>query len=296
VVRAQLGMSQVRKAAQATELLQEEDYFILKEFVRSLKNFDRITVEIAASLSGQPRDRVSFHLSKLAKIGLVNGDALGFKLLGEGLDALALHGYAEAGLLARLGPSIAVGKESDVFEAMDKEERSYALKFFRLGRISFRDIKRKRGYASSEDHAWLMASVNAAAREARMLKAMEGRDLPVPSVKSFLYHTVMMVMNLGVPLYKVKSLDDAGQVLDSLVSAIRGFTRAGVVHGDLSEYNVLLTAEHRVVVIDWPQAVQRSHPNADEYLRRDVQNVVRFFNRRYGLTVDSDAVLKTVLG
>lgn len=288
-------MSQVRRAAEATELLEGEDYVILREFVRSLKNFDRVPLEIVAALSAQPRERAEFHLAKLEKIGLINGDRQGYKLLGEGLDALALHSYAEVGLLARLGPSIAVGKESDVLEAMDKDERIFALKFFRLGRISFRDIKRKRGYASSEEHAWLTASIQAAAREAKVLKGLEGIGLPVPKVKDFIYHTVMMEMELGIPLYKVKALDDAKAVLASILLAIEGCYAAGVVHGDMSEYNVLITSEHRVVLIDWPQAIRKSHPNAIDHLRKDVTNIVRFFNRRYGLSYEAEAAVSEIL-
>jgi len=289
-------LSQVRRAAQATELLQGEDYLLLKEFVRSLKNFDRVPLEVMATLSSQPRERAQFHLSRLEKIGLVNGDRQGYRLLGQGLDALALHSYSEAGLLTRLGPSIAMGKESDVFEALDKDEGTFALKFFRLGRISFRDIKRKRGYSGPEEHAWLAANIQAAAREAKVLKGLEGAGLPVPKVRTFMYHTVMMEMELGIPLYKVKELDDASSVLSAVLLAIHGCYAAGVVHGDLSEYNVLLTPEHRVVLIDWPQAIRKSHPNAPDQLKRDVSNVVRFFNRRFSLGYDAKSAASEILG
>jgi RIO kinase 2 len=288
-------LSEVRKAAQATELLQMEDYVLLKEFVRALKNFDRVPLGVIAGLSAQPLERAEFHLSKLEKLGLVNGDSQGYKLLGEGLDVLALHSYAEAGLLSRLGPSIAMGKESDVIEALDKDERIFALKFFRLGRISFRDIKRKRGYATGEEHAWLAASIQAAAREAKVLKSLEGAGLPVPRVRDFIYHTVLMEMELGIPLYKVRALDDAKAVLSSIILAIEGCYAAGIVHGDLSEYNVLLTAEHRAVLIDWPQAVSITHPNARDHVRRDVNNIVRFFNRRYGTAYDAEAAIANIL-
>jgi len=288
-------LSQVRRAAEATELLQSEDYLLLREFVRSLKNFDRVPLEVMAGLGGLPTDRAEFHLEKLEKMGLVDGDRQGYKLLGEGLDALALHSYSEEGLLTRLGPTIAMGKESDVFEALDKDERPYALKFFRLGRISFRDIKRKRGYAAPEEHAWLAANIQAAAREAKVLRGLEDLGLPVPKVRHFIYHTVMMEMELGVPLYKVKELDDAKEVLDAVLKAVRACYAAGVVHGDLSEFNLLLTPEHRIVLIDWPQAIRRSHPNSEGQLRRDVSNVVRFFNRRYGLRYDSEAATSEIL-
>ncbi|MCA9491456.1 MAG: hypothetical protein KC621_16100, partial [Myxococcales bacterium] len=54
---------------------------------------------------------------------------------------------------------------------------------------------------------------------------------------------------------------------------------AGVVHGDLSDFNVLLSA-HGPVLIDFPQAVDASgNPHAKRLLIRDVDNVVGFLSR-----------------
>jgi RIO kinase 1 len=67
---------------------------------------------------------------------------------------------------------------------------------------------------------------------------------------------------------------------------MRRLHSAGLVHGDLSEYN-LIVHEGELVVIDLGQAVTIHHPNADEFLRRDCHNVASFF-RRQGLDVDDD--------
>lgn len=54
---------------------------------------------------------------------------------------------------------------------------------------------------------------------------------------------------------------------------------AGVIHGDLSEYNILLDAEGPVI-IDLPQAVDAAGNNeAQAMLRRDVDNLTIFFGR-----------------
>lgn len=83
---------------------------------------------------------------------------------------------------------------------------------------------------------------------------------------------------------------------DALASAWRqmlenlhGLTAAGLVHGDLSPYN-LLWWEGRLVVIDLPQAVEFvTNPDAFELLHRDVANVGGWFGRR-GIAVDVEAV------
>ena len=71
-------------------------------------------------------------------------------------------------------------------------------------------------------------------------------------------------------------------------------TRAGLVHADLSVYN-LLWWRGRLIVIDLPQAVEFT-TNADAYdlLHRDVANVGEWF-ARHGLRLDAEAVYAELL-
>ena len=53
-----------------------------------------------------------------------------------------------------------------------------------------------------------------------------------------------------------------------------------MVHGDLSEYNILFShREKRVWLIDFGQAVDRTHPGTETLLRRDLHTINRFFQR-----------------
>ena len=80
-----------------------------------------------------------------------------------------------------------------------------------------------------------------------------------------------------------------------LVENLRALTRAGLVHADLSSYN-LLWWEARLVVIDLPQAVEfTTNPDAFELLRRDVENVADWFGRR-GVQLDVEEVYAELVG
>ena len=87
-------------------------------------------------------------------------------------------------------------------------------------------------------------------------------------------------------------LDDLfAQVFDIL----RAFARAGVAHGDLSAYN-LLVHRGRVVVIDLPQLVDvAANPGGLDFLHRDVVNVCTWFSRR-GLEREPDSFFAELLG
>jgi RIO kinase 2 len=76
----------------------------------------------------------------------------------------------------------------------------------------------------------------------------------------------------------------------------RAYVKAGVIHADLSEYNIILKPDMHVLIIDWPQYVTAGHPNAEELLMRDVKNVLKYFSRRYGLRAKNRDVYAFVTG
>jgi RIO kinase 1 len=70
------------------------------------------------------------------------------------------------------------------------------------------------------------------------------------------------------------------------------YQKAGLVHGDLSEFNVLMF-KGEPVIIDVGQAVLLEHPMAKELLERDVKNIARYF-RKLGVKLDVVQELKEI--
>jgi len=68
--------------------------------------------------------------------------------------------------------------------------------------------------------------------------------------------------------------------------------RHGVVHGDLSAYN-LLWWRGQVVLIDFPQSMERERPGAEELLAQDAASLALSF-RRLGVEADADELLRRV--
>ena len=60
---------------------------------------------------------------------------------------------------------------------------------------------------------------------------------------------------------------------------------ANLVHGDFSPYNVFKT-KNGLIMFDLGSAVDTRHPNSEEFLKRDINNITNFFVKR-GLVVEN---------
>jgi RIO kinase 1 len=85
------------------------------------------------------------------------------------------------------------------------------------------------------------------------------------------------------------SAEELASAWQQLVGSVLALTMAGLVHADLSAYN-LLWWQGRLIVIDLPQAVEfTTNTDAFDLLHRDVANVGGWFGRR-GVPIDVEAV------
>jgi RIO kinase 2 len=106
-----------------------------------------VPIEQIQKYAKLPMDRIDFTLGKLNKLGLTyrtketyNGHTLNY----AGYDCLAINALVKAGVIESFGQSLGVGKEADVYDALNSTSIRIAVKFHRLGRISFRQNRRKR--------------------------------------------------------------------------------------------------------------------------------------------------------
>lgn len=99
------------------------------------------------------------------------------------------------------------------------------------------------------------------------------------------YRNVLVMEFIGVdrnpaPLLAevgLEGIDDVDHVFYEVVKNLeKTYVAAGLVHGDLSPFNVLYDGENPWF-IDWGSAVRRGHPKELEYLRRDMERVLEFF-------------------
>ncbi|MCY0868355.1 MAG: serine/threonine protein kinase [Desulfurococcus sp.] len=282
--------------------LTSEDFRVLAAIEKSIaRGRELAPVEVIEKISGIHEDKLALILSKLHQLKLVRrgwiAGVKAYRLTYLGYDMLAFKALAKSNVLEAIGDRVGVGKESEIYLGLAPGGVKVAVKVLRIGRTSFRKTKRLRSWSTIKPSAsWYEESKLAAEREFKALKALSGIGALVPAPLGFNRHVVVTEYIEGVELYTRPELSDPGGVLGLIVDTIRkAYRDAGIVHGDLSEYNIIVSIEaEKPYIIDWPQYVYRDDPNALELLRRDVYYITRFFSKVYKVNVNPEEVFREI--
>jgi len=277
-------MSSAEIAVQIFRKLEIEDFRVLQVIEAAMSKHEFVPKELIAKFTKFSLGETDFRLGRLGKFRLIRrikGAYVGYTLNYAGYDCLAINAFVKAEVLEAFGKPLGVGKEADVYDALNPKRVRIAVKFHRLGRISFRQTIRKRGY-TTEHTSWLFQSRLAAEKEFQALKLVFQHGVAVPEPISQNRHVLVMGMIEGAELAEYKEIPKPKKVLKEILRNIRkAYLKASVVHADLSEYNVILKPDMHILIIDWPQYVTKEHPNAQQLLTRDVENILRFFRRKH---------------
>ena len=292
-------MSSADIAVKTLRHLESEDFRVLTVIELDMSRHRYVPENDISKISGLPPKQVKYRLERLSKFGLVYrwvGPYVGYILSTVGYDCLAMNTLVKADLIEAFGKPLGVGKESDVYDALTPEGRRVAVKFHRLGRISFRQTRRLRSYVAERRHiSWLYQSRLAAEKEFEALKIVYPHGVSVPEPIGQNRHVVVMGFIEGAELYRVPEVPNAEEVLDEVLENVKiAYQKAKVIHADLSEFNVVLKPDFHILIIDWPQFVRTDHPNAEMLLKRDVKNILKFFNRRFNIKRNIHSVLESI--
>ncbi|NOT84641.1 MAG: serine protein kinase RIO [Methylococcaceae bacterium] len=209
-----------------------------------------------------------------------------------------LEPLVENGLVDEVLSQLMSGKEAQVFIVRCGEYIRCAKVYKEANQRSFkqaaqyqegrtvRNTRRARAMSKrtsfgqkEQEEAWLSAEVDA-------LYQLAKAGVRVPEPFFFIDGVLLMELVTDSEGYAAPRLNDVvlepEQALAFHSRLMREIVRmlcAGLVHGDLSEFNVLLDAEGPVI-IDLPQAVNAaSNNNASRMLERDVANMTGYFGR-----------------
>ena len=202
-----------------------------------------------------------------------------------------LYSLASKGVIDALGGSICTGKEANIFRAL-VGSRELALKIYRISTSNFNVMQDylhgdpRFGSVKGTKRAIVAAWTR---KEYRNLMRAEEVGVRVP-------HPITMKENILVmdligkgddvaPPLKDVGLDsaEAEQIYQKIVEYISLLcNQAGLVHADLSEFNILYD-NGEPVIIDMGQSVTLDHPMARKFMERDVSNIVHYFQKKYSI-------------
>lgn len=279
--------------ASLLQYIEDEDWRVLTAVEIGQRNHELVATELISTIAGL-RGTVHHFLGSLLKNRLISHEGKpydGYQLTKVGYDFLALHTLTKRGTITHLGPLIGQGKEADVYVAYDAEENPVVIKFHRIGRVSFRKAKDSRDYLSNKHtSSWLYLSRLSAQREYSNMQALQ--NFPIPRALDCNRHAVVMSLVDGTLLNNITSLNNPAEVFEECVHIFVNLLKVGVVHADFSQYNIIVssneeTGEEKVTLIDFPQCMKHTSPEAEEKFNHDVEELRRFFSLKFDIQVET---------
>ena len=215
---------------------------------------------------------------------------------------MALYELINDRVIDKMYGVVATGKEARVYWAKAPDGTDLAVKIFKIETTEFRKSRlsymigdrrfsRIRRDLRSIIRAWC-------SKEYRNLKRAYEAGVRVPKPYAFKENVLVMefIGNEGIPAPLIKDLppENPNSAYKTIISSIEKlYYEAKLVHADLSEYNIL-NKEEELVIIDWGSAVEISHPQALEFLFRDIKNITRYFEKLGAEVEDPRIIFKRI--
>ncbi|XP_027353503.1 serine/threonine-protein kinase rio1-like isoform X2 [Abrus precatorius] len=208
---------------------------------------------------------------------------------------MVLFKMLNRGVFHDINGCISTGKEANVYHATKSDGQELAIKVYKTSVLVFKDRDRyvqgdfrfRNGYCKHNPRKMVKTW---AEKEMRNLLRLKAAGLRCPTPYLLRLHVLVMEF-IGKSGWAAPRLKDAALSLDKLregyveiIIAMRTlYQKCKLVHGDLSEYNILYFEGH-LYIIDVSQAVDPEHPHALDFLREDCVHVSDFF-KKHGVAV-----------
>lgn len=214
-----------------------------------------------------------------------------FKVIEEVFDRPTLEGVYKLihqKVIDEIHGVIKAGKEARIYWGKDPEDRELAIKIYYTSTADFRkgmmqyiqgDPRFKRVRRSSVRnviYTWTQ-------KEYKNLQLAEEAGVNAPRPIAFNRNILVMTFighdGVPAPLLREVELSDPDEFYSELIREVRLlYTGAGLVHGDLSEYNIMVWQE-APIIFDVSQALLTNHPLSESLIQRDIANVNYYFGR-----------------
>ncbi len=230
-----------------------------------------------------------------------------FRVIEEVFDRLTLKGMLKLlnkGTIDKLHGVVKAGKEARVYYATGREGQELAIKIYYTHTADFRKgmmqyiqgdprFKRIRSDARSMIYTWNQKEFN---NLQLCEEAGVNSPRPIEFIRNILVMTFIGEDGVPAPLLRERDPEEPQVFYDTVLEEMqRMWQKAGLAHGDLSEYNIMIQDE-QPVIFDVSQAMLTIHPMAPMLIERDIQNVNYFFKRLGAQTRDPEELKEWITG
>jgi RIO kinase 1 len=217
---------------------------------------------------------------------------------------MVIYQLLNSGILYEVHGVVNAGKEARIYWGKNKEGKDLAVKIYLTASAEF-----KKGMLKYIEGDYRFKGVKRdtrsliftwAQKEFRNLEQASRARVRVPKPIAVRNNVLVMEFigkdGVNAASLKEQAPNDAEKVYEVLLTYLeRLYRKAELVHGDLSEYNIMMW-KGKPVIFDVAQAVPTSHPMAEFFLRRDLANLNRFFSRLGVKVLSVDEAYKKVVG
>jgi RIO kinase 1 len=205
---------------------------------------------------------------------------------------MVIYDFLNKGTISEIYGVVKAGKEARIYWGKDQQGRELAVKIyltisaeFKKGKLEYIEGDPRFKHIKHDSRSLVFAW---ALKEFKNLQLAQRAKVRVPKPIAIKKNVLVMefIGRNGDPAPELKELPpkNAEKTYRELLEYIkRLYRKAELIHGDISEYNVMVW-RGKTVLFDMAQAVLRSHSMATLLLKRDLENVHRYF-RRLGVNV-----------
>ena len=212
---------------------------------------------------------------------------------------LVIYKLMNRGYIEELYGVVSSGKEARIYSGVDKDGNPIAIKIFLTLTSEFRKSRMKYIYGDPRfdglyNSPTKIIYVWASKEYKNLVKAYNSRvyvPKPIIQVKN-----VLMMEFIGDDFTPAPTLREYGKLSPHIFYQILRqvkllYNRAGLIHADLSEYNIFYYRK-KPILFDFGQAVTKEHPMAETFLIRDLTNIINFFkDKEIGIKIDLDEII-----
>lgn len=228
-----------------------------------------------------------------------------FQVIEEVFDRstlMVIYDFMNKGVIDEIHGVVNAGKEARIYWGIDQNGIELAIKIyltssaeFKKGMIPYIEGDPRFTHVRRDTRSLIYAW---AQKEFKNLQRAKDARVNVPEPLAVEKNVLIMKFigkdGVRAPLMKETSLEDPEKILELLLTNLtRLYRKAGLVHADLSEYNIMIWKK-RPVIFDVAQSVLISHPLAEKFIHRDLENLNRYFKRKVSRILSVDEMQERI--